>query len=1224
MNIRISASCLFQRVGALPYGRATAPYRIMAILTIPLMLVGVAHFTPSQVTRTDEKPKPFITKPTSSNNRSKSRTGKAGEKKKTTNAPAPNLAKEPTLYVVGYAHLDTEWRWEYPQVIQEYLTKTMRNNFALFEKYPHYIFNFTGANRYRLMKEYYPADFERLRHYVALGRWFPAGSSMEEGDVNSPNAESIIRQILYGNNWFRKEFGTASDEYMLPDCFGFPASLPSILAHSGIKGFSTQKLSSGWQPAPHVGGPDSPEKTPAGIPFNVGIWEGPDGKTIIAALNPLSYGSQVTYDISKTPPPPPGPDPSLSAQQNQTRSRGQEDWVKRIQTNGGLTGIFTDYHYVGTGDVGGSPNESSVRLMEAITSKSKTTLPPLFQFGPPRSTPSGPLVSVGDGPVKVVWSKADQMFRDIASCCSTDRLPRYKGDLELINHSAGSLTSEAYQKRWMRKNELLADAAEKASVAADWLAGRPYPLERLNNAWTLVMGGQFHDLLPGTATPKAFEFAWNDDVIALNQFAGVLTSASTAVASTLDTQTQGTAIVVYNPLNIPREDIVEAAVFHNDQPEAVRVVGPDGKEVPAQLLRDGKVLFLAKAPSVGYAVYDIEPTESARFPSRLKVTESSLENERYRIAIDRNGDVSSILDKKINHELLSAPIRLAISTDNPRQWPAWNMDFEDEQKPPRAFVGGPVKISVVENGPARVSLAVERETEDSKFVQTISLSAGDAGNRIEFRNVIDWKTRNANLKASFPLAAANRLATYNWDIGTVQRPNAEERQFEVASHQWIDLTDQSGAFGVTVLTDCKNGSDKPDDKTLRLTLVRTPGTRGGYVDQGTQDLGRHEILFGLAGHEKGWREGGTDWQAYRLNQPLIAFVSSKHSGTSGRSFSLLKINNDRVRVLALKKAELTNELIVRVVEMDGKPAANVRLAFPARILAAREVNGQEQPVGPAAIESGALVTSLAGYQPRTFAVKLAAPNAKAPLTQSQPVILDYELSVASRRNRPADGSFDWAPNNQGASQGKALPAEMLPGEISFGGIRFKLAPADVGKPNAVVAHGQTIALPAGKYNRVYLLAAAANGDQRATFRVGETSVDLSIQDWTGFVGQWDDRIWKVTEEQIAQRADAPAPPAGVQPPRTRTNIYGEMLGIRPGFIKRADIAWFASHRNAADGSAEAYAYAYLFAYVIDLPAGARTLVLPDNERIRILAITVADEPAMISAAQPLYDTLERN
>ncbi|HMJ25529.1 MAG TPA: glycoside hydrolase family 38 C-terminal domain-containing protein [Pyrinomonadaceae bacterium] len=1124
---------------------------------------------------------------------------------------------------MGYAHLDTEWRWEYPQVIQEYLTKTMRNNFALFEKYPHYVFNFTGSNRYRLMKEYYPSDFGRLKQYVAKGRWFPAGSSVEEGDVNSPNAESIIRQILYGNNWFRKEFGMASDEYMLPDCFGFPASLPSILAHAGIKGFSTQKLSSGWQPAPHVGGPGSPEKTPVGIPFNVGIWEGPDGKTIIAALNPLSYGSQVTYDLSKPPPPPPGPDPSLTAQQNQTRSRGQEDWARRIQINGGLTGVFADYHYVGTGDVGGSPNENSVRLMEAITSKSKTTLPPLFQFGPPGTTPSGPLVSVGDGPVKVVWSKADQMFQDIANCCATDRLPRYKGDLELINHSAGSLTSEAYQKRWMRKNELLADAAEKASVAADWLGGRPYPLDRLNNAWTLVMGGQFHDILPGTATPKAFEFAWNDDVIALNQFAGVLTSASTAVASTLDTQTKGTPIVVYNPLNVDREDIVEANItFAAGPPKAVRVYGPDGEEVPAQIT-NGKVLFLAKAPSVGFSVYNVEATDAGT-PGKLKVTESELANDRYRITIDKNGDVSSILDRKINRELLSNPIRLAISTDNPRQWPAWNMDFEDEQKPPRAVVAGPVKVRIAENGPARVAVEVEREIEDSKFTQTISLAAGDAGNRIEFRNVIDWKTKQANLKATFPLSATNRMATYNWDIGTVQRPNAEERQFEVASHQWIDLTDQSGAYGVTVLTDCKNGSDKPDDKTVRLTLMRTPGTRGGYADQGTQDLGRHEILFGLAGHESGWRESGSDWQAYRLNQPLIAFESSKHSGALGKSFSLLKISNNRVRVLALKKAELTNEVIVRIVEMDGKPAADVRLNFPIALTAAREVNGQEQPMGPAKIENGALVTSLGAYQPRTFALKLAPPTTKGPVTASQTVPLDYELSVASRRNRPADGSFDWAPNNQGASQGKALPAEMLPREINFAGIRFKLAPADVGKPNAITAHGQTINLPPGKHNRLYLLAAAANGDQKGVFRVGEKSVALTIQDWTGFIGQWDNRIWKVTEEQIAQRPGAPAPPAGSLPPRTRTNIYGEMLGLRPGFIKRADVAWFASHRNAADGSAEAYAYSYLFAYVIDLPPGAGSLILPDNDRIRILAITVADEPAVIAPAYPLYDTLERN
>jgi len=173
---------------------------------------------------------------------------------------APDITKTPTLYVVPYAHLDTQWRWEFPQTISEYLLKTMRVNFDYIDRYPHYVFNWTGANRYRLMKEYFPADYARMQKYVAQGRWYPAGSSIEEGDVNLPSAEGIFRQVLYGNEYFRKDFGKASAEYMLPDCFGFPASLPSILAHAGVKGFSTQKLNAQWQPAPKIGGPDSPEK----------------------------------------------------------------------------------------------------------------------------------------------------------------------------------------------------------------------------------------------------------------------------------------------------------------------------------------------------------------------------------------------------------------------------------------------------------------------------------------------------------------------------------------------------------------------------------------------------------------------------------------------------------------------------------------------------------------------------------------------------------------------------------------------------------------------------------------------------------------------------------------------------------------------------------------------------------------------------------------------------
>ena len=144
------------------------------------------------------------------------------------------------------------------------------------------------------------------------------------------------------------------------------------------------------------------------------------------------------------------------------------------------------------------------------------------------------------------------MFLDILKTNRAASLPHYSGDLLLIEHSAGSLTSQAYHKRWNRKNELLADAAERASVAAAWLGGRSYPQRRLNDAWTLVMGGQFHDIMAGTATPQSYNFSWNDDVLAMNQFAGVLTSATSAVASGLDTRSEGMAVVVYNPLNIDR------------------------------------------------------------------------------------------------------------------------------------------------------------------------------------------------------------------------------------------------------------------------------------------------------------------------------------------------------------------------------------------------------------------------------------------------------------------------------------------------------------------------------------------------------------------------------------------------------------------------------------------------------------------------------------------------
>ena len=953
----------------------------------------------------------------------------------------------------------------------------------------------------------------------------------------------------------------------------------------------------------------------------------------MAALNPGSYSGSITTDLSKPLPQlPPNPavakltqqmselqqsletsehdkhsyDPQqlqqyfalrsaqsalAAGQREQAQRRYQGDWARRVQNNGKATGLLTDYHYYGTGDIGGAPDEDSVRRLEAILTSGNAELPPdngVYFRG--QKHPEWPAVKVGEGPVHVVSATADQMFRDITPSQAA-ALPRYTGELELTNHSAGSLTSQAYQKRWIRKEELLADAAEKSSVAAAWLGARPYPMERLNDAWTLAMAAHFHDLAAGTATPRAYEFAWNDDVIAMNQFADVLKSAVQGVAAGLNTEGKGEPVVVFNPLNIARHDVVEAKVdFPDGMPKAVRVIAPDGKDAPAQV-SGGKVLFEASVPSVGYAVYDVMPERSAG-PSELRVTQNELENDYYRVKLNEDGDVASIFDKQLGRELLAAPARLAISYDNPAQWPAWNMDWEQEQAAPRAYVSGPAKMRIAEDGPVRVAIEVTRETAGSRFVQTISLSAGDAGKRVEFGNVIDWNTRESNLKATFPLTASNEMATYNWDVGTIVRPTAQPKKFEVPSHQWVDLTDMSGKYGTTILTDSKNGSDKPNDRTIRLTLIRTPGTSGGYSDQATQDIGHHEFTYGLAGHADGWRAAQTDWQALRLNAPLIAFNSAKHAGALGRSMSLMKVSNPRIRIMALKRAENSDEYILRLVELDGKPEPDVRISFAAPITAAREVNGQEQPLGPAKLDAGALVASFGAYQPRAFALTLGAPRSTLAGVRSTPVALKYDVAVASSDGEHSTTGFD--------GKGNALPAEMLPRQIAFNGARFELAAATTSTPNAVAARGQTIDLPAGNYNRVYILA-SSDGDQRAAFHAGSNTAELNIEDWGGFVGQWDDRTWSS--------------------PDTVHGNYGEMTGLKPGFIKRADLAWYCSHHHDASGKNIAYAYSYLFGYSIALPPGAKTLQLPDNDKIRILAVSVAEENAETHPAQPLYDVL---
>lgn len=1040
--------------------------------------------------------------------------------------PKYDSSKDKILYMVGYAHLDTQWRWSYRDSILKFIPNTMHRNFDFFEKYPNYVFNFTGSRRYRMMKEYYPEDYEKVKEYIKQGRWHVCGSSVDECDANIPSAESIIRHVLYGNDFFQKEFGKKSEDFVLPDCFGFPSALPSILAHCGIKGFSTQKLS--WGSA-------------VGIPFTVGVWEGPDGNSVVATLDPGGYGSQVKHDLSN-----------------------DQGLLKRIDSLGEKSGAYMDYRYYGTGDQGGSPTEVSVQWIE-------------------KSLKS-------DGPIKVISSPADQIFKDL-SPEQIARLPRYKGDLLLTQHSAGCLTSQCYMKRWNRKNELLADAAERAAVTAQWLGGIDYPGEKLLDAWYLVLGSQMHDIMPGTCIPEAYEFSWNDEVIAMNLFASVLQNSAGAIATELDTKCEGIPIVVYNPLSIEREDIVEATLtIEGKAPEAVRVFDPEGNEVPSQVIENKDnhiaILFLARVPSVGFSVFDVRPSkEPCKIETGLKVSESSLENDRYLVALDKNGDVSSIMDKKENRELLSEPVRLGFFEDSPREWPAWNMDWDDKQKPAKSYVEGPASVTVCESGSVRVALKVARKAGGSEFTQIIRLGSGSAGDRLEFDTKIDWRTKEACLKACFPLTVSNPKATYNQDMGTIERGNNDPKKYEVPSHKWIDLTDKSGKYGVAILEDCKYGSDKPDDNTIRLTLVRTPAAYS-YEDQATQDLGVHHMLFAISGHKDDWREGENHWKAERMNQPLISFQTKPHTGKLGKRFSLLKIDTSQVAVQAIKKAENSDEIIIRFQELLGKPRSGVNVSLGSGVVSAREVNGQEQSVGEATIDKGNLVFDIGAYSPKTFAVKFESPLVKIAKPESRIVKIPYDMNPASFDKTPNGADFD--------GKGSSYPAELMPYSLTCGGIEFSLGPSAKENPKALSCRGQKISLPSGDFNKLYFLAASVGGDVPARFQIDGRSSNLTIQEWTGKIGQWNNRIWQNGKKKI--------------------------LGLQPYFIKRDPIAWFASHIHNNKGENEPYQYSYLFRYSLDLPQGAKTLTLPENDNIHIFAITSAmNYNDAATPARALYD-----
>lgn len=1057
----------------------------------------------------------------------------------------PMTAK--TLYMIPNSHLDTQWNWTVETSIDQYVKNTLEGNFALFEKYPDYKFNFEGAIKYMFAKEYYPELYEKLKGYIAAGRWNISGGSVDANDVMVPSSESIIRNFLYGQEFYKKEFGVkGGTDFMLPDCFGFPYTLPTLAKHAGVTGFHTAKL--GWGSAYPL------ENLP-----NFGKWKGVDGSEIIAVYKPQAYDAHEGYrkDMSM-----------------------DSGIYSEIETNKAQGGVSSAFRYVGNrGDRGGSLDDETVDWLV-------------------KSTNSG-------GPITVKLATPTEFFESITPSQMTT-LPTWNNELPMETHGVGCYTSQAILKYWNRKNELLADATEKSSTLAHWLGGLPYQSKPIRNSWINVLWHQFHDDLPGTSLPQAYNFTYNDQVLAQINLSKTNNNAVGAIARQMDTNVDGIPIVVSNPLSIEREDVVEVSIPLETEPSAISVYDPSGTVVAAQKngYKDGKLslLFLAKAPSLGYATYNLklEDNASASVATSLSITANTIENDEYKITVDANGDVSSIIDKKQgNIELLKTPIRQSLSLDQPGYWMAWEISRGDIERAPYGYVGDNAIVSIAENGPLRASLKVtrsatkDRETDvpstyrASDYVQYIQLSSHGSKDRIDFVNEIDWQTTETFLKAEFDLNATNEKATFDLSIGTIDRKTRQigDRLYEVAGHQWADVTHNDNSYGVSILNDCKYGWDKATDNKLRLTLIHTPKDGGNYSYHKNQDLGLNKFTYSFYRHMGKWNED-TQWEAAKLNQPMIAYQAPKHAGTLGKSFEFVSLNTDKVAVKTLKKAESSDNMIVRVYELVGESHNNVEIQFPANIVSAKEVNGIEEEVGAVTVSGNKLVFDINKYQPKTFSVQLATASATINAPSSSAVSLTYDVDIMSSDAIKTDGEFGNAPY--------LYPAELLADEIEADGVKFTIGSRADGSKNALLAKGQEIAIPQNSANKkVYVLAASKNPrGSKVYFGIDGVAKEEKVDYYAGYVGQW-----------------------------------GSMYANQD-YVK-SDVAFTATHRhNIKDNKNDAYHYLHIYKYVIDIDANAQTLTLPNDPDVLIFAITVSDNanddvaPVNAVADLPSFETIE--
>lgn len=805
-----------------------------------------------------------------------------------------------TVDMDGNSHIDAAWRWTESETI-DVVRRTYGTAVQLMSEYPNYKFTQSAAQYNEWLKEKYPAINQEIKRRIKEGRWEIVGGMWVEPDLNMPDGESLVRQLLVGKRFYKHEYGVDVRIGWNPDSFGYNWQLPQIYKRSGIDYFVTQKMH--WN--------DTNQ-----LPLRLFWWESPDGSKVLTYF-PTGYGHT-----------------------NLSPSREAKDYMQAWERVPGTTEVLDLY---GVGDHGGGPTR--IVLDEAEKWMKPNKVAPHMQFSTAQSYfDRVEKTIVPDSPEWNYDSLAKGWKAPTDPGNGKIEIPTWKDELYLEYHR-GVFTTQAQHKQYMRDTEIAVLNAEKYASFA-WLKGASYPTADFETDWKKISFGQFHDLGAGSGIGQIYKDAARDYENVLRQARESDENSWRAMLSTANTRSgAGVPVVVVNPLAWSREDSVVADVQLGGPAKVIHFEDATGKALPSQVIsRDAAtgsfhvLVAPGSVPAMGYKVLRAMPLAKPAITD-LKAHDFTLENAKVKVVVDpKTGCITSLVEKKTNFETIAAGgcgNQLQTFVDLPKKYDAWNIDPGelDHFTPITALTS----IKLIEKGPLRATLEIERTWQKSHFTQQIVLEAGS--DHVQFNNKIDWREDHVLLKAAFPLAATSAKATYEIPYGTIERSTLrdnsfEKARFEVPAIRWADLGD--GQHGVSLMNRTKYGYDAVGN-WLRLTLLRAPSDPDPVADRGMQ-----QFSYAVYPHAGDWKQALTMHRGYEFNYPMQAMQTFSHSGADGTSHSYVSTDADNVVITAIKKAEDRDALVIRMFEWAGK-SGDVKLKVPAGAIYAASSDLMENP-----------------------------------------------------------------------------------------------------------------------------------------------------------------------------------------------------------------------------------------------------------------------------------------